>query len=90
MADGLRCKYCGWQETDHLVPEQGVEEEYRKVRPSYSLALYNCTGFELSVRGEAVARRIEARRQREEEIAGQCWINRAHNYESWFSGEWSF
>ena len=43
MSNGILCKYCGWQETDHLSSE-GLVGTRRRLA-GYKRTLYNCTGF---------------------------------------------
>jgi len=43
MADGILCKHCGYQETDHTFDPEG----FPKVRiKGYKKSLRNCRGYE--------------------------------------------
>lgn len=87
MADGLRCKHCGWQETDHVTPEIGTQDEYSRIRPGYRMTLDDCPEFELSLVNQRVSQRITAKRVADEEWAGKVWEARAELYERFLAGE---
>lgn len=47
MAGAIRCKHCGWYETDHQEPGTGLSlKEVTAIKSGYGTSLYCCTGFE--------------------------------------------
>ncbi|MES3031215.1 MAG: hypothetical protein V4697_02275 [Patescibacteria group bacterium] len=77
MADGLRCKHCGWQESSHEYetdPTADVRKKY------YRYSLIECRdkilNFTLSSRSEREARRIKRKQDKQLEWAGEVCANR--------------
>ena len=73
MADGIKCKHCGWQESSHeLLGRVGeiCEEDANQHIPGYRLALVRCTGFE-------PPKRMVAKSKRHERFEEACLDRRA-------------
>lgn len=47
MADGILCKHCGRQETEHSFEEEEIEanEVYKKKLRGYKKSLWDCPGY---------------------------------------------
>ena len=48
MADGIRCKRCGWQETEHDFTDTQIEadrEQFEKPRRGKKISLIKCRGY---------------------------------------------
>jgi hypothetical protein len=41
MADGIRCKHCGHQETEHRIPLEPTEPQDKKV-PGFEMSISEC------------------------------------------------
>ena len=64
MADGYRCKWCGYQETPHVEgfylecdSEEEATEKQHKVLSGYRVSFSACPGFTLSKRDQALVYR---------------------------------
>jgi hypothetical protein len=42
MADGILCKHCGWQETEHDNPKFVGEEAAEELKPGKQITLSQC------------------------------------------------
>jgi hypothetical protein len=47
MANGLLCKHCGWQETNHIYGYDGIFDP-ASITGGYTHSLKTCPGFSLS------------------------------------------
>lgn len=63
MADGILCKHCGWQETNHTEGDLGAGNPDIP-NPGYKKTLNKCRGF--VPEDSKLARQIKQNRKREE------------------------
>lgn len=74
MADGLRCKYCGYQQGSHEV--RNDNPDYVKVRKGYRKSLLECSGFDLSRANIRLARKYKAQRDADDKWVAEVHANR--------------
>jgi hypothetical protein len=73
MADGLICKNCGWQETNHLYGPVGDDREPYVKQPGYKVSLTLCPGF---YPNKKLLRALETQRAKEEDWTRMVYSNR--------------
>ncbi len=74
MADGLLCKNCGYQETEHS-DSSFVESPEKKLR-GRKYSLNSCPGFTLSSRDKKTERKLRRMEEKEAKNEGERLINK--------------
>lgn len=69
MADGIRCKYCGWQETEHDFTDAQIQanrKHFEKPRRGKKISLIKCSnGRGFTPDNPKLARKLAAEAERE-------------------------
>ena len=77
MADGIVCKHCGWQETNHTYGAEGIDESPDVPFKGYKSSLKDCPGYEpedpeLADRLARIAEEEKTRQSRNPNPFGGC------------------
>jgi hypothetical protein len=81
MADGILCKHCGWQETDHDIAadaadnEREPEEAWKKKLRGFKKSLLDCPGY--APKNQRLAKKL-AKEAEEREFVSEA--RRTHNF----------